>query len=169
MTKIRLQFDDQIEEFQVTHQGNDLYIEQNGRTVNCRLTTQEDGHFILELIEPDGSRRQIRAAGWENGEERQLWVNGRTVTYQRVRQRRGRADNESSLSATIPAIVTQVLVSPGDLVSPGEKLILLESMKMIIPIHAPYAGRVRALNCVEGDSVQAGVQLIELEREKDHE
>ena len=79
MNKFSLQFQDAVQDFQVTRQGNDLYIEQDDRTVNCRLHLLEDGCFILELIEGDGSRRQIRAAGSIQGEERQLWVNGRTV------------------------------------------------------------------------------------------
>lgn len=162
MSKFKLQFEDQVKDFLVTRQGKNLRIELDGEAVNCRLQQLDEACFILELIEADGSRRRIHAAGSVDGEARQLWVNGRMARYHRVRQQRGRSGNDGSLAATIPAIVTQILVTPGDLVSAGDKLVLLESMKMIIPIQAPYAGRVTAINCAEGDSVQAGVQLIEL-------
>ena len=42
----------------------------------------------------------------------------------------------------------------------GDRLILLESMKMIIPIVAPADGVVQAIHCVAGDSVAPGVPLI---------
>ena len=45
----------------------------------------------------------------------------------------------------------------------GDKLILLESMKMVIPIQAPHAGRVGRILCAPGDSVPAGVPLLEIE------
>jgi biotin carboxyl carrier protein len=67
------------------------------------------------------------------------------------------------LAASIPAVVSQILVTPGDEVRADDKLILLESMKMVIPIQAPYDGRVRRLNCAVGDSVPAGIPLLELE------
>ena len=68
-----------------------------------------------------------------------------------------------ALTLTIPAVVADILVSVGDQVADGDKLILLESMKMIIPIQAPYSGTVTALHCAKGDSVQAGIPLIELD------
>ena len=60
-------------------------------------------------------------------------------------------------------MVTEVLVNVGDTVSADDKLILLESMKMVIPIQAPHAGIVRQLNCAVGDAVQPGTPLIELD------
>ena len=92
-----------------------------------------------------------------------MWLNGRIHHYQRVLPRGGGVANNASLSATIPAVVADILVKTGDTVASGDKLILLESMKMIIPIQAPYDGVVTALNCTQGESVQAGVQLVELE------
>jgi len=50
-------------------------------------------------------------------------------------------------------------------VAAGDKLILLESMKMVIPIQAPRDGRVARVLCAPGDSVPAGVPLVELESE----
>ena len=59
--------------------------------------------------------------------------------------------------------MTDVLVAVGDKVSAGEKLILLESMKMVIPIVATQDGVVQAIKCENGESVQPGVPLIEIE------
>ena len=162
MTNFKLEFLDQQKEFTVTRQGSAFHVEWDGRSIECRVRFLEDSYFVLEIIRPDGTRQQIHAAGSANGDRRQLWVDGQMVNFQRVRQQRGETHDEGSLAATIPAVVTQVMVTAGDFVSAGEKLVLLESMKMIIPIQAPYDGVVAEVHCKEGDSVQAGVQLIEL-------
>lgn len=167
MTKFKLAFAEKQHEFSVTRQGLACYIEWDGRSAECRIRYMDGSYFVLELLNADGTRKMIRAAGFANGDHRQLWVNGCMYDYLRPRQRRGETNQEGSLSATIPAVVTQILVAPGDRVSTGDKLVLLESMKMIIPIQAPYDGLVTAIHCREGDPVQAGVQLIELTIEEE--
>jgi 3-methylcrotonyl-CoA carboxylase alpha subunit len=72
-------------------------------------------------------------------------------------------DDQVALSAPMPATVLAIKVSPGDEVAVGDLLVLLEAMKMEMPITAPRAGRVKSLACREGDLVQPGVPLLELE------
>ncbi len=90
-------------------------------------------------------------------------MNGRALTAERTRQRGGGAAAQGSLASAIPAVVSQILVAVGDEVAAGDKLILLESMKMVIPIQAPHAGRVTRILCEPGESVPAGVALVEIE------
>jgi urea carboxylase len=52
----------------------------------------------------------------------------------------------------------------GNKVTAGENLILLESMKMILPIKAPYDGVIESINCSPGEAVQPGVQLLNIEQ-----
>jgi biotin carboxyl carrier protein len=166
MTKFKLAFKDQQNNFNVTSQGNTFHVDYDGESLECRIRFGDDSYFVLELIGADGSRKMIHAAGFASGDNRQLWADGQMVHYTRVRQG-AEATIEGSLSASIPAVVTQILIAPGDFTLAGEKLILLESMKMIIPIHAPYDGLVTAIYCQEGESVQAGKQLIELTRKEE--
>jgi 3-methylcrotonyl-CoA carboxylase alpha subunit len=70
-----------------------------------------------------------------------------------------------SLTAPMPATVISVLVAPGVRVAKGETVILLEAMKMELPIRAPGAGTVTAVHCQAGDLVRADQELIELESE----
>lgn len=150
---------------EVARQGNDLRVVYNGKTAYLRLIYTDGSSFVLEQEEPDGRRRLIRAAGDGDGDRRQLWVNGHTFTYRRVRRQAHAASGHDtgSLSATIPAVVSEVLVNVGDTVIAGDKLILLESMKMVIPIQAPYDGTVTSINCAAGDAVQPNVPLVALE------
>jgi biotin carboxyl carrier protein len=76
---------------------------------------------------------------------------------------RARARASHDLEAPMPATVMRVAVEPGDAVARGDTLIVLEAMKMELPIRAPRDGVVRALHCRQGDLVQPGVNLLDLE------
>ncbi len=167
MAKFTVQLNNQEIDLEVTRQGNRLHVigaGQDGRSAEITLIHADGPTLLLEYTPPDGARRRIRLAGHIGpGDQRQMWVNGRVLTYQRVQQRgSGGQAGDGSLAASIPAVVTAVLVQPGDEVAEGDKLILLESMKMVIPILAPRAGLVAGVHCQPGESVQAGVPLIEL-------
>ena len=68
-----------------------------------------------------------------------------------------------SLASPMPATVISVNVSPGDEVTAGQTLIVLEAMKMELPVRAPGDGRVGAVHCRVGDLVQADMSLIDFE------
>jgi biotin carboxyl carrier protein len=55
-----------------------------------------------------------------------------------------------------------VLVQPGARVAKGDVLVMLEAMKMELPVKAPRDGVVRAIRCQPGELVQPGVDLVEL-------
>jgi biotin carboxyl carrier protein len=54
------------------------------------------------------------------------------------------------------ANVWKVVVAPGDTVAEGDPLVILESMKMEIPVEAPAGGTVREVRVQEGGVVQEG-------------
>ena len=58
--------------------------------------------------------------------------------------------------AEMVANVWKVVVAQGDTVSDGDTLVILESMKMEIPVIAETAGTVQELRVNEGDVVQEG-------------
>ena len=63
------------------------------------------------------------------------------------------------LTADMASTVWRVLVEVGDTVSSGQQVIILESMKMEIPVLSPIDGQVAVVNVVEGDVVEAGSLL----------
>ncbi len=165
MAVFRLNLNGNETEIEATRQGDRLRIVVGESTATVKLLHTNGSSFVLERELPDGTCQRIRAVGHADGHKRQMWVNGRAFTYERLPQHGHSTDEDhsQSLSAVIPAIVSEVLVDVGDDVAVGDKLILLESMKMIIPIQTPCSGRVTAIHCAAGDSVQPGVQLIEIE------
>lgn len=163
MSKFKVNFCGEEVELDATRQGDVLHVVHNGTTRVLHLVANEGSTLLLEEVYPNGQRQRLRIYAHATGDKRQVWVNGRQFTYERVRERGGRvAGNEGALAAAIPAVVSQILVQVGDTVSEGDKLILLESMKMVIPIQAPYTGTVTAVHCTVGESVPADVPLIEV-------
>ena len=65
--------------------------------------------------------------------------------------------------AHITGTVWKIEVKVGDSVSIEQSLVILESMKMEMPVEAPEAGRVARIAVSEGQAVEEGDVLVELE------
>ncbi len=62
----------------------------------------------------------------------------------------------NEICAQITGNVWKVLVKPGDRVASGDTLVILESMKMEIPIEAEDAGSIVEVRVKEGDAINEG-------------
>ena len=130
-----------------------------------------DGTAVRVHHQADGSLRVDagrvqRAWAVAAGDVRWVFIDGQVFVFDADRpsgRRRRSAAAHGSLTAPMPATVRKVLVSPGATVRHGDVLIVLEAMKMELPVRAPADGTVATLKCAEGDLVQAGQELIELE------
>ena len=67
------------------------------------------------------------------------------------------------IQAEMVANVMAVYVGPGDAVAAGDTVVLLESMKMEIPVLSEHAGAVTSVHVEAGDVVQEGDLLVRLE------
>ena len=67
------------------------------------------------------------------------------------------------IKAHITGVVFQVAAKAGDRVGAGDPVIVLESMKMEIPVEAPRAGVVKEITVQEGQTVQEGDTVAVLE------
>ena len=77
--------------------------------------------------------------------------------------RPGSAHGPSTITAPMPGTVIRLEVAPGDTVRARQPLVVLEAMKMEIPVSSPFEGTVKAVHVAEGDRVAGGVLLVELE------
>ena len=68
-----------------------------------------------------------------------------------------------AIKADVTGKVWKLEAQAGASVAAGEVVMILESMKMEIPVEAPKAGRLAALNVAEGESVKEGQVLATLE------
>ncbi len=69
----------------------------------------------------------------------------------------------SEVKAPMPGLVLDVLVSPGDTVEVGQKILVLEAMKMENAIKSPTAGIVASINVSKGQAVDKNYILIRFE------
>lgn len=67
------------------------------------------------------------------------------------------------IKAHITGVVFQVTAKPGDRVAAGDPVIILESMKMEIPVEAPRAGSLQEIRVRQGQTVQEGETVAVLD------
>ena len=67
------------------------------------------------------------------------------------------------VEAHITGTVWKIEVEVGDHVDEGDTVVILESMKMEMPVEAEDPGTVKQINCAEGQSVQEGDVLVVLD------
>ncbi len=66
------------------------------------------------------------------------------------------------VNAHITGTVWKIEVEVGDSVTLGQTVVILESMKMEMPVEATAAGKVTAILVKEGDAVEEGAAVVEL-------
>jgi acetyl-CoA carboxylase biotin carboxyl carrier protein len=67
------------------------------------------------------------------------------------------------IASPMAGTVSRLLVQAGDAVTSGQDIVILESMKMEIAVQADAGGRVKAMKVSEGEFVDEGSTLLELE------
>jgi len=69
----------------------------------------------------------------------------------------------SEITAPMGGKVLEVKVQPGDTVNEDDEVLILEAMKMELPVVATNSGTVKEVNCKSGDTVEADAVLITVE------
>lgn len=128
-----------------------------------------------ELGEPDSvevlscaDRLQVRtekgsfsAVAVRSGDRVDVSYRGRTYRIEKaVRTRQGRHAESGEIHAPMPGQIVDVLVSEGETVVTGQKLLVLEAMKTQQAFSSPFDGSVQSLNVVPGAQVNEGELLL---------
>ena len=117
-----------------------------------------EGALLLDL---DGMRSRCLVA--RDGEALTLRQDGETYRLRLPDPIAGAEDADDAgdrLLAPIPGQVTQVLVAPGESVTRGQVLVVLEAMKTVFRLTAPADATVEAVACAAGGMVQEGQVLV---------
>ena len=120
----------------------DLTIDKLGKTER-RMQIGPDVYRLMTVIEDDSVLVDV------NGEAHRV-----------------RRDLGGEVRSPSPAVVVSLAVEAGDFVTAGERLAVLEAMKMEMTVAAPYDGRVRTVLVSANTQVALGVPLLILEREE---
>ncbi len=68
----------------------------------------------------------------------------------------------TEVKSPMAGTIFELIAAVGDEVAEGDELLILESMKMEIPVEAPSGGTVSELHIGQGDQVQEGDVLVTL-------
>lgn len=126
---------------------------------NFSITPLGDGWYLVD----DGTERW-RVAVAADRDAQWVFVNGQVAIVDTPKPGRRRArSRDAGVMSPMPATVVAVHAAPGQQVSEGDTLLVLEAMKMEMPIRAPRGGVIKTVSCAKGDLVQPGVNLLEFE------
>ncbi|MDP4626030.1 MAG: pyruvate carboxylase [Akkermansiaceae bacterium] len=122
--------------------------------------------LIIKLIsigEPD--KNGERTLFYElNGMPRESIVTDKSLTGTLTSTRRkGDPNDPSQICAPLPGMVTEVAVSPGTEVKAGDKLVILEAMKMLTTVSAPEDGTIKEIIATKGTQVDSDDLLVIME------
>jgi biotin carboxyl carrier protein len=132
-----------------------------------RLAGQPERHQVL--IRPVGAagsaanrRLEVVVDGWRF--EIEVEPEGRAALRERARRDRGEAGHSgpAEVHAIIPGVVVSVAVAPGDAVTAGQQLLVVEAMKMQNELTAQAPGIVETVHVGERQTVEAGQKLVTL-------
>lgn len=140
-------------------QDNPVLPEYGG----VHLAKNEKDQLLLELFPTVAAKflRELREKEFkENSASKQTeTVNESTTQAEKTTEpaKKGR-----KMESPMPGIILKVEVKKGDMVKRGDRVLVLEAMKMENDILAEYTGEVVNVFVNSGDSVQAGAPLIEI-------
>ena len=133
---------------------------------NLRCGTEEDAvpHRGSIAFALDGLWRSLR---WYRDGDAQLWIQDRADSYvfERVVNFDAGGDAQGKggvLKAPMSARVIAVFAEAGQQVAKDDPLVVLESMKMEMPMLAPCAGRVEKLSVSVGEQLNAGQLILQI-------
>jgi len=155
-------------EVEVIRHGGDFTVEIDGEVRNVELLRQ-DGAFASLRYPDTGNSFQIAFhhhgnGGWRVGVGQREFDFSVLTPAEAVEAVIGTRDGgPSKLIAPIPGKVVAVKAAPGDEVTPGQPLVVLEAMKMENELAAEQTAKVVKIHVTAGDTVEGGQLLMELE------
>jgi pyruvate carboxylase len=125
---------------------------------------EEGKVLIIRLIsvgEPDKDGR--RPVSYElNGITREVFIQDKSVTATAKSRPKADLSDPMSVAAPIPGLIVVLSASVGAKVAKGDKLFMMEAMKMQTTIYAPADGVVAELHAAVGDTVESKDLIVKL-------
>ncbi|TWT55479.1 2-oxoglutarate carboxylase small subunit [Thalassoglobus neptunius] len=124
-------------------------IEQ-GKTLMIKFVGVADAH-------PDGRRHVFFEL---NGIPRSVTVEDLALQGDVIKAERADPDNANHIAAAMPGMVVNLAVQEGDTVREGQKLLVIEAMKMQTTLVAEKAGKIQRILVKAGSQIESGDLLI---------
>lgn len=117
----------------------------------------------VELIGEGGAVKPVaKAAAPAASAPAQPAVSAPVATTAAPAQQANQEVSSGSVVAPMPGTVIKIVKNVGDEVKAGELVLILEAMKMENEISAPVSGKIAAINCTAGGTVNGGDVLFEV-------
>lgn len=98
-----------------------------------------------------------------NGQPREVVVRDKNIKTTGTAKPKADKSNASHIGASMPGTVVKTIIEKGERVKKGDHLMITEAMKMETTVQAPFEGIVKDIYVTDGDAIQSGDLLIELE------
>ncbi|XP_050804375.1 propionyl-CoA carboxylase alpha chain, mitochondrial isoform X4 [Gopherus flavomarginatus] len=169
--ELSIQIGDGTYSVTVSNNGSTFSVEVDGMKLN--VTSEWNLASPLSSVTIDGTQRTIQCLSRDAAGNISIQFLG-TVYKLRILTKlaaelskympeKAVEDTTSILRSPMPGAVVAVSVKPGDLVSEGQEICVIEAMKMQNSMIAAKTGKVKAVHCKAGETVGEGDLLIELE------
>jgi pyruvate carboxylase len=134
--------------------GEEIAIEiETGKTLIIKFLTISEPHL-------DGTRTVFFEL---NGQPREISVLDQNIEAVGTKSLKADEGNPGHVGSSMPGMVVSVAVSEGDDVKKGQKLLVLEAMKMETTIYAEVEGKVKSVLVNAGTQVETGDLLVDIE------
>jgi len=132
-------------------EGEEVTVDlEPGKTLIVRLLTVGEPR-------PDG----IRPVFFElNGQPREVEVRDKSIKQTAASRRQADPSKPGDVGAPIPGAVTLLHIKPGQHVEKGDRLLVMEAMKMQTTVYAPVSGEIQEIAVAPRDSVEARDLLL---------
>ena len=125
-------------------------IEINGARLEASIERLRQRECQLSIF-----GRQFRIVSTVQGLSYRIEVDGISHRIDR--------DDGGMVHAPAPAVVVSILVKPGDTVAVGDRLAVIEAMKMETQIVAPFPGKIRQVMVIPNVQVDTGAPLLQID------
>jgi biotin carboxyl carrier protein len=169
------------------------YVQTDQEPLQVEVTEEENGNLKVQLpssqavsvdlkailgnkvfsVLIDGKSFDVHFEQAEEANQYTLTVNGIAYPVKVESERQHRlatlaprsnlAGGDVSVKAPMPGLVTIVRVQEGDTVNQGDRLVVLEAMKMENELRAPRAGTIKTINVTAGQTVEQNKVLVVIE------
>ncbi len=145
----------------ISHKDNEVEFKLNEKEYTYKFHGHQglqDPRFILQKFVNDSIEN---LAGIKCKDT--YFLNGKDAQVEVKKKMQSKKEAKGSLNSPMPGKILKVLVQNDQEVNKGDALLILEAMKMEHTIKATVDGCVKKVLFKEGEMVQGGVQLIELQ------
>ncbi len=147
LLELTLEGEKRLVDLKAFSDGNLYSAIVDGRSLEVAVHATEDG---LNLF-MEGKPFQVRVLS--EMEHRLVGVGGGI----------GALHGEVAIKAPMPGLVLDVSILPGEAVEAGQRLVILEAMKMENELRAPRSGTVKSVHVTKGEKVEQGRILVVME------